>query len=94
LTEIVDPDVIPGLSHNALVAALGMREAAWTAVRERQQASDLSGLILAQMALELIDAAAHRRHDYGVFPGAGIGADYAEGADSYDPAHKAPAAAG
>ena len=61
MSEINDPGAVSRPAYAAVVAAMGMREVAWAAVRERQRASDLPGLILAQMALELIDAAAHRR---------------------------------
>jgi hypothetical protein len=63
LTEINDPGAFAAPAPGTAAAAIGAREAAWAAVRGRQQTSDLPGLVLAQMALELIDAAARHRDE-------------------------------
>ena len=64
---MADQEVVPVAGPAAglvasLVTAPGVsaRDAAWAAVRACQQGSDLAGLILAQTALELVDAAARR----------------------------------
>lgn len=82
MTEINDQEAISAGTQGTVAAAMSAREAAWAAVRGRQQAADLSGLVLAQMALELIDAAARHRDEQSFVRGRERGGRMEFGAES------------
>ncbi|HEV2638229.1 MAG TPA: hypothetical protein VGX23_23980 [Actinocrinis sp.] len=53
-------DIAPQMPPVPAPPAMSALEVAWSAVRGCQRSADLPGLILAQMALELVDGAARR----------------------------------